>query len=190
MPRRRRVALVGVLALPFAELGHAIAYWPGVPRTGAHLYFPAVLEASGALVAALMLTALAVLVAAGVLEGRRRERLPWSVALVFYGLLAAQLAVFLVQESIEARHLPTVATLSAGLIGQQPVAFLGALLVSWLSARLGPAIGTLLAPERPQGRVAGVLLAEAAPSQRPPLPPVAGPSHSWQQRGPPAALFV
>jgi hypothetical protein len=190
MPRGRRIALVAALGLPFAELGHAIAYWPRVPGTGPHFYFPAVLEVSGAVLAALMLTALAVLGAARVLEGRTRDRPAWSAALLFYGLLGAQLAIFLVQESLESRALPGLATLSAGILGQQPVAFAGALLISWLSARLGPAIGTLLAPDRPQGGVQSALLPAVAPPQRPPLAPPAGPRHTWQQRGPPAALFV
>jgi hypothetical protein len=190
MRRGRPIALVAGLALPFAELGHAIAYWPHVPGTGAHFYFPAVLEASGVLVAALLLTALAVLGAARVLEGRRRERPAWSLALLFLGLLAAQLAIFLVQEGLEARSLPGLATLTAGLVGQQPVALLGALLLSWLSARLAPAIATLLAPARPQAGLQRVLQPAAARPPRPPLPVGTRPLHTGQQRGPPAALLV
>jgi hypothetical protein len=183
------VALVACLALPFAELGHAIAYWPQVPGTGAHFYFPAVFEASGVLVAALLLTALAVLAAARVLEGRRREDRAWPFAILFFGLLAAQLAIFLVQESLEARSLPGSATVTAGLLGQQPVALAGALLLSWLSARLGPAIATLLALLRPQAVIQDVLPAASAPGVRQHLPPGAQPRHRGRQRAPPPALL-
>jgi hypothetical protein len=184
------VALVACLALPFAELGHAIAYLPHVPGTGAHYYFPAVFEASGVLVATLLLTALAVLGAARVLEGRRRERPAWPFTMLFFGLLAAQLAIFLIQESLEARSLPGAPTLTAGLLGQQPVALLGALLLSWLSARLGPAIATLLALLRPQAVMQRLLPAVSAVPARQPLPTSARPRHSGQQRAPPAALLV
>jgi hypothetical protein len=190
MRRGRPVALVVCLALPFAELGHAIAYWPHVPGTGAHHYFPAVLEASGVLVAAMLLTALAVLGAARVLEGRRRPHPAWPFPILFFGLLTTQLAIFLIQESLEARTLPSPATLPAGLLGQQPVAMLGALLLSWLSARLGPAIATLLALLRPQAVMQRVQPATSALAARPPLPPGARPRHTGQQRAPPAALLV
>src|SRR5205807_1915727 len=178
------------LALPVAELGHALAYWPHVPGTGAHLYFPALLEASGVLVAALLLTALAVVVAARVLEGRRRERPAWSFPLLFCVLLATPLAIFLVQESLESRSLPGLATVTAGLIGQQPVALLAALLLSWLSGRLGPAIATLLAPARPHTGLQRVLPPVSARPPRPPLPPGRPLLHTGQQRGPPRALLV
>jgi hypothetical protein len=184
------VALIACLALPFAELGHAVAYWPHVPGTGAHLYFPAVLEVSGVLVAALLLTALAVLGAARVLEGRRREDRAWPFAMLFFGLLAAQLAIFLVQEGLEARSLPGPATVTAGLLGQQPVALVGALLLSWLSARLGPAIATLLALLRPQAVIQQVLPAASVPGAGQLLPPVAQPRHGGRQRAPPATLLV
>src|SRR2546423_14629861 len=112
MRRGRPVALVACLALPFAELGHAIAYLPHVPGAGAHYYFPAVFEASGVLVATLLLTALAVLGAARVLEGRRRERPAWPFTILFSGLLPAQLATFLIQETLEAPPRPGPATLT------------------------------------------------------------------------------
>ena len=184
------MALVACLALPFAELGHAIAYWPHVPGAGAHHYFPAVLEASGALVAALLLTALAVLGAARVLEGRRREQPAWPFASLFLGLLITQLSIFLIQESLEAGTLPSPAAVMAGLLGQQPVALLGALILSWLSARLGPAIATLLALLRPQAVMQRVATASRAHSTRQPLPPGAQRRHSGQQRAPPAPLLV
>jgi hypothetical protein len=190
MRKARSTALVVGLALPFAELGHAIAYWPHVPAAGSHFYFPAVLEASGTLVAALLLTALAVLGAARVLEGRRSDRAAWPFPLVFSGLLAAQLTIFLIQEGLEAGSLPGLGTLAAGLIGQQPVALLGALLLHWLSARLGPALAVLAAPRRPRVTVlrpvgGGRLLR----LPRVPLEPGRRPSRTDRQRPPPAVLL-
>jgi hypothetical protein len=190
MRRTRSIALVLGLAVPFAELGHAIAYWPHVPGSGSHFYFQAVLEASGVLVAVLLLTALSVLGAARVLEGRRREQSAWSFALLFYSLLAVQLTTFLLQESLEARSLPSAATLTVGLIGQQPVALAGAFLLSWLSARLGPAIATLLAPGRPQATVQAPLLPASPQHPSPPPPHPTRTFRTWQQRAPPSALLV
>ena len=110
--------------------------------------------------------------------------------LLFCALLAMQLAIFLVQESLESRSLPCPATVTAGLVGQQPVALLGALLLSWLSARLGPAIATLLAAARPQTGLQHALPTASARPPRPPLPPGARLLHTGQQRGPPGALLV
>jgi hypothetical protein len=190
MRRGRSIALVVGLALPFAELGHAVAYWPHVPAAGAHFYFPAVLEASGTLVAALLLTALAVLGAARVLEGRRPHRAAWPLPLVFSGLLASQLTVFLIQEGLEAGSLPGLATLAAGLIGQQPVALLGALLLHWLSARLGPALAVLAAPRRGVTILRPVVGVGLLRSPRLPLEPGRRPSRTGRQRAPPAFLLT
>jgi len=40
----KRVLLVGALAVPFAELGHLVAYGARVPSAGSHIYFPTVLQ--------------------------------------------------------------------------------------------------------------------------------------------------
>jgi hypothetical protein len=190
MRKAKRTALVLGLALPFAELGHAIAYWPHVPNAGAHFYFPAALEASGTVVAALLLTALAVMGAARVLEGRRSQRAAWPFPVVFICLLGAQLTVFSIQEGLEAHSLPGTETLAAGLIGQQPVALLGALLLHWLSARLGPALAVLGAPARPRITVLGTVLSGAFRQwARVPLEPGRRPSRTGRQRAPPAALL-
>jgi hypothetical protein len=151
---------VGGLALPQAELGHLIGYGLRIPRDGAHVYFPNVLQAAGALVGAGLLVALGVLVLARILAGEVPRRRPWSFALLFSGLLFAQVGIFLVQEGLEAHAIPALATVATGLLGQQPVALLAALALRWLSARLGPALRLLARPPRPE-------LAVLSPLQRP-----------------------
>ena len=161
MSRPRQVLLVGGLALPLAELGHLIGYGLRVPQDGAHAYFPNVLQAAGSLVGAGLLGALGVLVLARILAGEVPRRKPWSFALVFCGLLFAQMGVFLVQEGLEAHALPALATVASGLLGQQPVALLAALALRWLSARLGPALRSLAAPRRPELAILSPLLRPA-----------------------------
>jgi len=151
---------VAGVAAPLAELGHLIGYGLRVPQDAAHVYFPNLLQGAGALVGAGLLCALGVLVLARILAGELPRRKPWSFALLFSGLLFAQVAVFLVQESLEARTLPAPGTVAVGLLGQQPVALLAALAFRWLSARLGPALESLARPDRPE-------LAILSPLQRP-----------------------
>ena len=181
--------MLGVLALaaPFAQLGHVLAYGARPRADGNHAYFPALLHASGALLGALLLVFLAVLVAARLIASPARRR-PCSLALLFTGLLAAQLALFLVQEGVEAGRLPTAGTVAAGLLGQQPVALAAALLLRWLSARLGPALDALSAPRRPQPATQGSVVSwPPAPVWRTASTPVrSGRAHL--QRGPPSPL--
>lgn len=146
MSKTRRVLLVGALAIPSAELGHVVAYGFRVPSTGAHQYLPAEVHLAGALLAAGLLAALAVITLARLLAGSPARSRPWSFALLFCGLLAAQASMFLVQEGLESGSLPGLTTIAAALLGQQPVALLGALGLRWLSARLGPALEALAAP--------------------------------------------
>jgi hypothetical protein len=159
--RHRQVLVVVGLAVPLAELGHLIGYGLRVPQDGAHSYFPNVLQAAGALVGAGLLVALGVLVLARVLTGEVARRKPWSFALLFSGLLFAQVAVFLVQEGLEGHALPALATVATGLLGQQPVALLAALALRWLSARLGPALQSLARPCRPELAILSPLLRPA-----------------------------
>ena len=183
------VVLVALLAVPFAELGHALAYGPRLPTSGPHWYFAAVLQASGAALGALALGALAVLVASRLLSRPVGRDRPWSLALLFCGLLCAQLAVFLVQEAVEARALPTEGTLAAGLLGQQPVALVAALLLRWLSTRLGPALEVLSRGGAPQPSPPAPVGLLPAPLARPAAAPVPGPRRAHLQRGPPPLLF-
>ena len=176
-----------LLAVPFAELGHALAYGFRLPASGSHWYFTAVLQASGAALGALALAALAVMVAARLLSRPAGRRRPWSLALLFCGLLGAQLAVFFVQEAVEARSLPTAATLAAGLLAQQPVALVAALLLRWLSTRLGPALEALSGAARQPSppRTVGLVLAPVVRAAA----PVPGRRRAHLQRGPPPLLF-
>ena len=148
--RARSVLFVAALAFPLAEVGHTVAYGLRVSSTGAHSYFPTVLGAAGALAGGALVAALAVLVLAKVVAGATPRRRPWSFSLLFSGLLTIQLAVFLVQEGLEADALPGTATLAVGLLAQQPVALVAALALRWLSARLGPALEAIASRRQPQ----------------------------------------
>jgi hypothetical protein len=152
---------VAALAVPLAELGHLIGYGLRVPQDGVHAYFPNLLQAAGALIGAGLLGVLGVLVLARILTGELPRRKPWSFALVFCGLLFAQVAVFLVQEGVEAHAAPALATLVTGLLGQQPVALLAALALRWLSARVGPALESLARPCGPELAILPSLLRPA-----------------------------
>jgi hypothetical protein len=139
----KRALLVGALAVPFAELGHLVAYGVRVPSGGSHLYFPTLLQLAGGALGAALLASLAVLALARLLTGLTARSRPWSFPLLFAGLLAAQLLVFLFQEAVEARSLPHLSTISLGLLAQQPIALVAAMALRWLSARLGPATRAL-----------------------------------------------
>lgn len=148
--RARSVLFVAALAIPLAEFGHTVAYGLRVSSTGAHSYFPTVLGAAGALAGGGLVTALAVLVLAKLVTGATPRRRPWSFSLLFSGLLATQLAVFIVQEGVEAHSLPGTATVAMGLLAQQPVALVATLALRWLSARVGPALEAIAFRRQPQ----------------------------------------
>lgn len=148
--RARSALLVGALAVPLAELGHVVGYGFRVSSSGAHWYFPGALSAAGAVIGAALMAVLAVLVLAKLLCGSAPRRPPWSFAVLFTGLLAAQVAVFVVQEGMESHAIPGTATLAIGLLAQQPVALVAALALRWLSARVGPALEAIASPRRPQ----------------------------------------
>lgn len=148
---------LGLLALGalFAEPGHVVAYWlhrpaEALPGDPAHAYFLPTLEGVLAVIAAGLLAALMLLALARLLAGRRARRPAGggaSLAVLFTCLLAVQMAVFLVQEGLEAHAAPGLATVALGLLGQQPVALAVALALRWLSARVPAAVRELA--ERP-----------------------------------------
>ena len=183
--RLRRVLLVVGLAVPLTEVGHLIGYGLRVPQDGAHGYFPNALQAAGALVGAGLLGALGVLILARFLAGEVSRRKPWSFALLFSGLLFAQMGVFLVQEGLEAHAVPVLATVASGLLGQQPVALLAALALRWLSARLGPAIRSLAGLRRPELVILPPLL-RPAPAFTVAVYRPGRPTRTGGQRAPPA----
>jgi hypothetical protein len=157
-----------VLAMPLvlaaSQVGHLLAtqlrqgphsLTPG--HSGAHAYIPVllamVLGTAGAVVmAALMLVAAARARRAGhhvAAPAHRGSLLDFAAA-----LFAAQLAIFLVQETVESLvaggPTPTVAALVLwGTIGQLPVAALAAPFMRALLTRVGSAADELAAPPRP-----------------------------------------
>jgi hypothetical protein len=145
---KRGLSLVA-LAIPFAELGHLVAYGVRIPGSGTHFYYPTVLQLAGGTLGAVLLASLAILALARLVSGGSVRRKPWSFPLLFAGLLAAQVIVFLVQEGLESHSLPGLGTLTIGLLGQQPVALVAALSLRWLSARLGPAARALSSARPP-----------------------------------------
>jgi hypothetical protein len=161
--RARTVLLLGALAVPLAELGHMVGYGFRVSSTGAHWYFPGAVSAAAGLTGGVLIGTLALLVLAKVLSGAVPRRQPWPFALLFTGLLAAQVTVFLIQESLEAQAIPGTATLAIGLLAQQPVALAAALALRWLSARVGPALETIATPPRPRIVLITPFFAPASP---------------------------
>ncbi|MGI8564782.1 MAG: hypothetical protein ACR2MZ_14735 [Candidatus Dormibacter sp.] len=144
LPRRWTVALlVTGLAVLLAQLGHLLAYGWQVPATGSHSYYPAAIHLVGGSLAALLLVSLTVIALAR-LQYRGIAHGPgWSLPLLFSTLLLLQVSVFVVQETLEAGALPGSRALAAGLLAQQPVALAAALVMRWLSRRLGPALAAL-----------------------------------------------
>lgn len=147
--RRRIWAVVG-LAVAGAQGGHLLAYRlrfgaaaQQIQSTGAHAYFPtAVKTALGAVALATLGALLLIGIARAVARGRagRRAGGPSFMA-VLAVLFTLQLAWFIGQELTEAliAGAPSVSgtdLLLWGMVGQLPVAVLGAAVVSWLGARV------------------------------------------------------
>jgi hypothetical protein len=177
---------VAGLSVPLAQVGHVLAYGFRVSESGVHLYFPLLLKATTALVGAGLLVVLAILVLAHLLSGKVARRRPWSFALLACGLLAGQLAVFLIQESLESRVSPNLAGIATGLLAQQPVALVAAAALHWLSARMGPALEAVAEPWRPQTLAAPFPLLISAQALTPAPLPLGRPRIILGQRAPPA----
>jgi hypothetical protein len=158
--RLGRGGLVAALlvALPMSQLGHLFAYAlrfgpeaAARQSTGAHTYFPAVLQAGTAAIGAALLVLLLLLGLARFMVGLRNERMPdggWPVAPLLLTLLAAQLAIFAGQEMAEAAlaglpAAPAQYLAGWGVAGHLPVALLTALGLSWISARVRRAVRRL-----------------------------------------------
>jgi hypothetical protein len=155
---RRGLLAAALLALPMSQLGHLLAYWlqfgtsaAARQSTGAHAYFPAVLQAGGAVLGAALLAVLLLLGVARFMVGLRNDRVPeggWPLAPLLLTLLGAQLAIFAGQELVEASlaalpAAPPGHLLGWGLAGQLPVALLAAFGLSWISARVRRAMRRL-----------------------------------------------
>jgi hypothetical protein len=165
---------------------------------GAHAYVPAlttaVLGAAGAAVMAGLLAIAAAHVALAARSGAvsRPRRGPFLD--LFAALFALQLALFLVQETVEAAAfgaaLPDVAMLLLwGCLGQLPAALLGALALTWLSGRV-EAAGRALAEAAGQALAPRPALAPA-PAPIPPRRALAARRRAGavSERGPPQRLL-
>lgn len=197
---KRTVAVLG-LALAGSQAGHLLAYQlrygaaaMQVQSTGAHGYFPILAKTGLGAVAAALIGGLFVVGLTRVIAGRALARTasrPPYLGLVA-SLFTLQLAFFLGQETIEALIAgfplgPVEQTLLWGIVGQLPVAALGALTLAWLETRFGSAIEEIravLAVGPPSLAPALVALPiAAAPDRALFLARVAGPSLT--KRGPP-----
>jgi hypothetical protein len=156
--RRGSLPAVLLLALPMSQLGHLLAYAvrfgpDAVVRqsTGAHAYFPGMIQAGATATGAALLAILLLVGVARFLVGLRNDRLPaggWPVAPLLLTMLLLQLAIFTGQELAEAslfglRAAPLEQLLGWGMAGQLPVALLAALGLSWISARVRRAVARL-----------------------------------------------
>jgi len=201
-PRRLAGLATPIVVLAASQVGHLLA-WElrqgpralALDRSGAHGYVPGLmtvaLGAAGALcLAALLLVAGARAAGAGrprAIAGQRRAPSLERPAVLF----ALQLAVFLLQEILEAavggRAMPSAVDLLLwGSLGQLPAAFLAALVLSWAGPRVEAAVAELadaagrpLMPPRPARSPRVWLPAQPDLRPRPTAPAV-------RQRGPPA----
>jgi hypothetical protein len=148
---RVRLLAAALVALPMSQFGHLIAYWlrfgpEAIARqsSGAHAYFPAVVQTSAALAGGVLLGVLLLVGLGRMMVGLRNDRMReggWPLLPLLALLLAFQLAIYAEQElaetSIRGLSAPGPgALLGWGLAGQLPVAALAALAVSWLSGRV------------------------------------------------------
>jgi len=155
--RARVPALLG-LAVAGAQAGHLVAYElrfgaaaQQMQASGAHAYFPAFVKTALGAVALVLLAALLVIGAARtVARGRHARALRGGPS--FVSLLATlftlQLAWFMAQEVTEALvaglPLPGAENLLLwGMLGQLPVALVGATVLVWLGRRVEAAIAEL-----------------------------------------------
>lgn len=193
-----------IVVLAASQVGHLLsAELRQGPRalapvgTGAHSYVPALttlaLGAAGAAVlAAVLVVAAAQVASASSAAAGRRHRV--SVLDLAAALFALQLALFLVQETLEAAAwgtpLPDIgALLLWGCLGQLPVAVLAALAMSWLGSRFEAAVDELAAAAG-QPLASRPALTEA--HQGPPAhaaPPARRFIGAVSQRGPPRKLL-
>jgi hypothetical protein len=202
---RLRAVAVLLAILAGSQLGHAIVYLARygldagrLQSTGVHSYLPALAGVLSGVLGVLLMTSLLVVAAARALEPahagwRRRATLRFFDLLP--ALFAAQLLVFVVQETIEGLaagggHLPSVVeVLFWGTLGQLPAAAVAAAAVAWLLARLEAAWTVLV------GGVAR-LIHEPAPALQRAIRPEPAPARrlastfpsAFRKRGPPALL--
>jgi hypothetical protein len=202
--RRLHRPATAIVLIAGSQAGHLLATemrrGPRGPAaldgSGVHAYVPAaasVLLGAGGAVA---LTGLLVVAAARVVRNGGRTAIArsgrGSLLDVAAGLFAAQLAIYLVQETIEAlaagAGLPSPGLVLWGCAGQVPVAVLAALALRWLTSSVEAAVAEL---EATAGRPLAVRHALVPAASGPAAPPAlrcrpAGSAVSG--RGPPALL--
>jgi hypothetical protein len=147
-----------LLALPMSQLGHLLAYAvrfgpeaAARQSSGAHAYFPALLQVGTAALGAALVAVLLMVGVARFMVGLRNDRVPeggWPVLPLLLTLLGAQLLIFAGQELVEARLFglpaaPVGHLLAWGIAGQLPVALTAAIGLSWISSRVRSAVRRL-----------------------------------------------
>jgi hypothetical protein len=204
-PRRLAVLATPIGVLAASQVGHLLAselrQSPralGPASAGAHAYIPTLTTVALGVAGGLILAALLVVAAAragraraGGLPAPRPRR--GSVLDLVAALFVLQLAIFLGQETIEAAAIGSPLRdvgdlLLWGAFGQLPVAFVAALAVGWLTARLDAAVDDLAAAT---GRPLASRWVVAAMPAPPPLRRVLLPrlpAGASSQRGPPSLL--
>ena len=196
---RGRLALAGIaLGAVASQAGHLLAYQlrygaaaAQVQSAGAHAYFPTLVKTGIGLAAAFLVLALLAIGLARVVTGRPLDHAPAPDLLrLLAALFGIQLAVYVVQETIEmaAGSPPTSAPslLLWGTAGQLPVALLAALALRWLAVRVGPAVARLLSPAAPALRLMpSPVVVSVWPAAPVPIP-AAHLTADCNRRGPPS----
>jgi hypothetical protein len=152
--RRMSFAVLG-LGLIGSQAGHLLAYQirfgaaaQQVQSAGVHAYFPMVAKTALGVAAAAFIGALLLVGIARILSGRRvRIATEPSYLSLLAFLFSIQLAAFVAQEAAES--LVASSNVSAGdlmlwgILGQLPIAAIGAMALRWLSARVEAAAGLI-----------------------------------------------
>ena len=158
--RGRWLLAAALIGIPLSGLGHTIAYvcrygaaGLAIEGEGVHAYFPQLFALGGAALGMLLIAGVLVGGAGNVALGRGAGMRPaprQSAVDLLLVVLAVQLQVYVVQETIEALAGGTaldvpwlLGMLGWGVVGHVPVAGLAALGLSWLSARFEPGLARL-----------------------------------------------
>jgi hypothetical protein len=145
---KRAAAVLGV-AIAGSQAGHLLAYElrfgaaaQQMQSAGVHAYFPSLLKTLLGAVALALIASLFLVGAARLATGRKLERgsAP-SLVRLLAALYTLQLTFFFVQETVEGS--PAGEIFLWGLVGQLPVALLGALALRWFGGRVSSAIQQL-----------------------------------------------
>jgi hypothetical protein len=156
----RYPAAAALLGLMLSQLGHMVAYVAHygqfgltVEAEGTHTYFPTAFSGSAGLAGSALLASLLLIGAGRLVAGKRlgfrlqRREPVWALFLIS---AAVQLDTYLLQEITERFLAGGTLTwqslfdiLHWGIVGQVPLAFLAAVALSWISARLPDALANL-----------------------------------------------